>query len=144
MDCLLLAISWETDQLVWVKGDEAALLAAASFDEVKERGHRTMCGPLGMTEARAAGVAMADSNVCKDTDELTLRVFVDGSAVEAFTGTGQVASTRLYCEQGGVRRLWVKTFGGDTSVYGDAFEVGTIWRAASTGEPTDSAIAGDA
>jgi hypothetical protein len=103
-----IVVNWMAGKLQWVKAKRAALdcIPSVGFDQVfhdvtqiQGRGE----GPLGV-------VGSATS--------VELRVLVDGSAVEVFTGSGQVVSVRVYASSGAQepRRLAAVVSGGSSFV----------------------------
>eukprot|EP01025_Chloroclados_australasicus_P028111 TRINITY_DN2789_c0_g2_i1.p5 TRINITY_DN2789_c0_g2~~TRINITY_DN2789_c0_g2_i1.p5 ORF type:complete len:187 (+),score=15.54 TRINITY_DN2789_c0_g2_i1:114-674(+) len=65
-------------------------------------------------------------------EKLTLRIFIDGSAVEVFTSTGQVLSTRLYFDEAfaqPMESIKLLSYGGSsTLVAGSAWTMKSFWE----------------
>lgn len=128
---LCVVVSWEDDQLLWLKSrasvvrDIGSRGFAALYDsdsELKSRGG----GPAALAAMREhAGAAVSDAG--SEASEVGMRVVVDGSAVEVFLSTGQVASTRVYAAQPGARRLAAVSSGGKSSLTGTAWQMETMW-----------------
>eukprot|EP01025_Chloroclados_australasicus_P025828 TRINITY_DN2571_c1_g1_i3.p1 TRINITY_DN2571_c1_g1~~TRINITY_DN2571_c1_g1_i3.p1 ORF type:complete len:652 (-),score=57.74 TRINITY_DN2571_c1_g1_i3:3174-5072(-) len=110
---MLLVYVWETQQLKAIKGtlDQLQMVDPINFD-----------GSLANYEGHLQDM--------EDRDVLGLRVFVDGSAVEVFTSSGQVMSLRLYhgVEIRPQQGVQVASFFGSTRIVeGNAWTMNSIW-----------------
>jgi sucrose-6-phosphate hydrolase SacC (GH32 family) len=121
---LVVVVNWEDDSLQWLKARAAAVLSLGtkrSFADLYSAADGQLIG-------RNGGSAALDAvHGGRDDGTVAMRVLVDGSAVEVFTSTGQVASTRVYAGNGAARRLAAVSDGGSTRVSGAAWTMGSIW-----------------
>jgi Glycosyl hydrolases family 32 C terminal len=123
---LVVAINWATDELLWLKAPPKDVHTDSphGFAALRSNATGTVLSEGNGTAALTASLQAFEG---AQEDIMHLRVLLDGSAVEVFTGTGQVASTRVYANDGGKRSLAVLSLGGSTQFDGSAWRMGSIW-----------------
>ena len=126
------AIDWPSDSLKWLKAPRPVVegISHRGFDAVFAQTAELTARGAGPAALRATEVASAAAPA--PADSLWLRVLLDGSAVEVFTGTGQTVSTRVYSSTAdgavaGERSLQLLCLGGPAEVAGAAWEMQSAW-----------------
>lgn len=119
-DALLLLVDWTRSTLTGWKAPASDLLRLSNAESPPHSVSCTMQGPLMPPSA--------DGSDDGELSCLQLRVLVDGSVVEVFTSTGQALSTRLHWDENDTCLFNAASFGGRTTVYGQAWEMTSIWR----------------
>eukprot|EP00892_Ulva_mutabilis_P010965 jgi/Ulvmu1/8240/UM041_0050.1 len=127
---LLIWLDWNAGQWGWAKGEHQKLVQASSRAALEETADDLMHGHMS-TQFSENGKA--------DGESISLSVFVDGTAFEAFTSSGKAASTRMYWEAPGGLLVSVWSAGGSTMCKGSAWEMGSIWMESAAKQAKGSA-----
>lgn len=115
---LLIWLDWDADEWGWVKGDEQKLVQARSREALEEVAEAHMHGHMA-AHVSAKGTA--------DCNQLSMSLYIDGTAIEVFTSSGKAASTRMYWETPERPQVSAWSAGGTSAVEGCAWQMDSIW-----------------
>ncbi len=138
-----LPLAPHTTQRLEVAGDALEILVEFEADQLDDYGIAVCCSPDGAEQTRIVvkpehgelWVEHADPALPMERMPLTLapdqpvtlRIFVDGSVLELFTGDGRALATRIYPQRGDSRGVALFTAGAPVDV-----SHLTVWALAST------------
>lgn len=120
--CLVVWVDWIADEWGWVRADRLTVMNAGGRVALNQAASDQMHGRLAMKLAPTGPEA---------GDQITISIFVDGTAVEFFSSSGKAASTRMYWETDQTAtsvQLSVLSRGGMTAVKGSAWGMDSIWE----------------
>ena len=123
---MLIWLDWDADEWGWVKGDTQELSHASSRANLQDVAIDQMHGLLAAHVSSTGEVA---------GDQISMSLFIDGTAVEVFTSSGKAASTRMYWETPGGLQVSAWSMGGISAAEISAWEMSSIWVADRSQNP---------